>query len=72
MTDKMKIEIKAELLKDLIQTINSGEYKNSEMFRVFASQLFAYKNQLELFEQYNSENWDEMFEKIEAADALNK
>jgi len=64
MTDKIKIELKKEMLKDLANTYYNN-FVRTEDLKMIERTIYKYERNLALFEEYNAETWDEIDKKIE-------
>lgn len=64
MTDKMRIELKKEMLQDLAQTYYDNFYESKEL-DIIEKRISAYDRQLYWFKKYNVETWEEVEKKVE-------
>lgn len=64
MTDKMKIELKKEMLTDLANTYYNSFIETKDL-KMIERTIFKYESNLAFFEKYSAENWDEIEKKIE-------
>ena len=67
MTDKMKIELKKEMLEDLADTYYNNFVRTKDL-TIIEKTIRKYERDLALFEEYNAETWIEIDEKIEKND----
>ena len=63
MTDKMKIELKKEMLEDLADTYYNNFVRTKDLI-IIEKTIHKYERDLALFEEYNAETWDEIDEKF--------
>ncbi len=64
MTDKMKIELKKEMLEDLANTYYNN-FVRTEDLKMIEKTIYRYERNLALFEEYNAETWDEIEKTID-------
>lgn len=69
MTDKAKVELKLEMLEDLIVTYNAN-FCHTKDRDIIEKRIDVYKGTLKMFIDYGVETWDEMEKKAKELDKM--